>query len=157
LTAAHLDPSFNHQITFTDDQGHSTTVQFDTSTVTQLDNRNVPNAGIHNLADLKLVRVAQDAANLAALNGLNLQTLNISTSTPNADTPITMAGVGSIRGSPVSYNVAPDPSKPGHFIWTQTANGQFNGYSFDGSINAATEKRWGSNKTSLINGGTTTR
>jgi hypothetical protein len=155
ITAAHLDPNFNHQIIFRDDLGNGTTVQFDTSTIHTLSNAGIPNSTRAN-ADLLLVRVAQDAANLAALNSLNLPTLNIATSTPTLGSGITMAGFGSLRGSSVKYNATPDTNNPGHFIWTQSPTGTFSGYQFDPGDNAPTEKRWGTNQTSLINGGITT-
>jgi hypothetical protein len=144
LTAWHLDPNFNHSITFypTDQYPNGgVTYQFDTSTITRIVNPD------NSPTDLALVRMLDDPG---------LPALRLPSDTPAAGTAIDLIGFGVPRSDAVQYNVDTSTHPP---TWTEVpAGGNYSGYKFDpnGVFTGQGVKRWGTNLTSPFSGGTLT-
>ncbi len=144
LTAAHLDPFFNHSITFFPSDtfpSGGVTYNLDPSTYTQL--RNADNT----LTDMVLIRMTADPG---------LPALNIPTSPTAAGTAITLAGFGANRGPAVQYLVTGSGAAA---VWLPvTSGGNYSGFSYDPNAPNTSDiaKRWGTNVTSNFPGGGTT-
>jgi hypothetical protein len=131
LTANHLDPITNHNITFypTDDFFNGTTYALDTSATGYHRLKNANNSD----TDLMLIRTLADPG---------LPSLTISTATPVSGTGITMAGLGVPRGAAVQYDAnfnSPPPVVYSGFLYNA------NGNEFGQGV-----KRWGTSTTNVF-------
>jgi len=140
LTAEHLDPIFDHSITFYTNTalpndgypGNGTTYQLDTSPT-----------GSHRITNPDTT--ATDLVLIRTLTDPGLPSLKIPNATPAEGTAVTIAGVGVGRGAKVQYDAN---------FNEVASNGTFAGYKFDpnGSLNNQVNKRWGTSTTSSISG-----
>lgn len=145
LTAEHLDPIFNHSITFytntaLPNEGYpsnGTTYQLDTSPT-----------GSHRLTNPN--NTATDLVLIRTLTDPGLPMLKIPTAPPVKGTAVTLAGIGVGRGAAVQYD--------SNFNEV-ASNGTYSGYKFDpnGSLFNQVAKRWGTSTTSTFFGNAVTQ